>query len=462
MGFREWVQGRRGSAPPKPVPAQTRPRPVDARWVSGGETVEVAGFTVPGLVYAGHGLPAVGDRSGPEPALLDGSLPVDADRPDWDGKAMGYWPAYGQIPPECRAAYLTWQAGERPAGTAVGYVFLFLFGLERRALVDGADRDVVGGEVVRLLSLYDDHRSFRRYATAFVDLLDGLGASDASRRAPPSPLTGRRDLPARLKIGLGELAADGRPVDPTWALAWVRAHPQVRLRTPVRRCPEQFDALFTQRYAARYGDGLILRPNETALTLSYQPASGSFDAPVVHTLDALPDVTTPPGEVVDLVEACTRDLDRYSRWLRRHPDEADSPAARARLPRELRTGPRGPVVLDPARIRARTAESDEVASLLAAVFADEAPVSAGTVGTPEPAGLLGLDAPHAAFLESLLAKPSWTQGEVAAEASAAGVLPAGALDTINEAALDAYGESLCKPTDDGLELNPDVFEELTR
>lgn len=95
-------------------------------------------------------------------------------------------------------------------------------------------------------------------------------------------------------------------------------------------------------------------------------------------------------------------------------------------------GPR----LDQALIQRRVAESDAAATLLSTIFEEgtEEPVH------EQPAPVAGLDATHSALLRALGERPAWTREEFESVAAAHGLLPAGALDMLNEAAIDATGD----------------------
>jgi len=64
--------------------------PGDAAWVPAGQTVSIGGFSISGgLIYVGRHLP--GPASGkPDPALVDPSLTIDRQAPDYVGAHMGY------------------------------------------------------------------------------------------------------------------------------------------------------------------------------------------------------------------------------------------------------------------------------------------------------------------------------------------------------------------------------------
>ncbi|TKJ19383.1 hypothetical protein A6V29_10155 [Blastococcus sp. CCUG 61487] len=192
----------------------------------------------------------------------------------------------------------------------------------------------------RLLDLYGDNHSFRRYAT---DLLQWATPIDTGRRyhsAPPAPADWGYDLPFDVCIGLGQLLADGRPIPAAWAQAWWQQHPESRTRTPVKRCPEQFAAAFATLYTRRFGDGLIVKENKKRLQLDYRPASAGLPG---GTRDlGLPDVRALRGPVTkfaEIAEQATNDLDAYSRYLGRSGADPGSPAALAVLPPYLNAVP---------------------------------------------------------------------------------------------------------------------------
>lgn len=324
-------------------------RPSTARWIPPGETAEVAGFPLPnGMLYVGSSLPPVKEWAlEAEPALLDPSLPIDKRSADFDGRLMTYWPSYSTIPPACRSAYLQWLAGGRNSPTAgIGYVFLFFYGLERRLLFDNTrsevsptEADSIRAEVARLLGIYRNSNSFRRYASTFHDLNLLLRRSfDVDEIKPPQQRDGW-ELPIATRLALGVFASEEKPLSAEWALSWVLTSPEVPLRTPAQRCPDEFRELFLLRYRDSFGDGIRLRPNKTRLKIDYQPASASFGGPVTLTAD-LPDVARTSAtldRLRKLAEQASQELDPFSRWVGRTGETA-SPPAIALLPAPLARG----------------------------------------------------------------------------------------------------------------------------
>jgi uncharacterized tellurite resistance protein B-like protein len=296
-------------------------------------------------VYLGSRAPSA-DGSIIEPSLIDPSLPVDWSNPDHAGVTMGYWPSYGDIDPRARAAYLTWLAdGRKHPGAYIGYVFLFLYGIERRFLLDlgcnasAPESVALLDEVRRLLHIYGDSGSFRGYAGEFIDLLESTRLVQGNIE-PPVWSPGRRDwrVPASVRIALGRYIAAGYPIPAVWALSYLRHHPEGYLRTPAERCVSEYDQLFKIRYQERFGEGIQLRPTAARLSFDYRAASGGFGRSIKATPADLPDVTRITG-FIDKLKVLggevTDELDAYSRFIGRRPDEAATPAAVALLPPEL-------------------------------------------------------------------------------------------------------------------------------
>jgi uncharacterized tellurite resistance protein B-like protein len=309
--------------------------------------VNIAGFDiVGGLLYVGTGVPSASGAM-VEPALIDPRLPLDMHHPDWNGHGLDYWPSYAAIPPASRAAYLHWLAdGRRHPGVPIGYVFLYFYGLERRTFCElwrdraiaAYELPIIRDEVRRLLSLFGEQSSFRGYATEFAQVLDALIVMGTGIGPVPPAVTEEQTPSLPLRAGLGQFAAHGRPVPPEWALAWIRSHPEYRLRTAATRCAREFDALFRTRYARRHSDGLVVRPGRKEITLAYRPASGGFlDAPTL-TLQGIPDVLIQAAatrKLVALADECTSELEAYSRFIARSPEAGASVQAQALLPPEL-------------------------------------------------------------------------------------------------------------------------------
>ncbi len=165
-------------------------------------------------------------------------------------------------------------------------------------------------------------------------------------------------------------------------------------------------------------------------------------------------------------------VDRVLIYAALHQDIATSrgatgPAA-SRQGKPGAAGPLGlatkaPLVLDRVAIGRIREETRGVSELLAAVYADDAPMTTAAPALAAPdlslpdapapdapasgaggmAGLPpGLDAAHATFVQALLASGEWPRAAYEAEARRHGLMPDGATETINDWAFDLFNEAL--------------------
>lgn len=117
-------------------------------------------------------------------------------------------------------------------------------------------------------------------------------------------------------------------------------------------------------------------------------------------------------------------------------------------------------------ITRKLTETAAVSTLLASIFTNEGAVA----GAPEVAPVAspsevgqgrrgGLDQAHSRLLAELATRSSWSSADFAELAAKHGVMPSGALDVINEVAMEITGEPVVEG-DDELAVNGDALEEL--
>lgn len=323
------------------APSRWGRQPVrNARWVRAGEIVEVAGTRIAGgMLYVGTSLPQPG-RGGNENCLVNTKCKVATSGADVAGRTVDYWPSYGAIRPTARRAYVDWLAGGRSDPSySIGYVFLFLYGLEYRLFVDGAVADAgdVAAELRRLLAIYDN-RSFQGYGRRLAEFAEAAAATECP--SPSVDLCGAKDLRTSVRFAIGRKVAAGESLSADEALAWVLAHPATRRRAVFERCLPEIGKLWRARFEDDHPHGLVVEPPERHLRLSYQAASATFSKSVGATWAGkpIPDVLEAIEAARSLrerLEDCAEDLDRFSRHLGARPDARGTPAAAALLPREL-------------------------------------------------------------------------------------------------------------------------------
>ena len=351
-----WVLARFGASVAAPGPARRAPevkskgttRPAKktrrrprrpARWIESGKTVVVAGRRINGKIYLG-----------PEPrrdtwslagsGFIDPRLSVAKIGSDYTGDSIPYWPRYGAISPRERATYLDWLAsGRSDTRIGPGYVFLFFYGLERRFFLDASNEEekrLLVAEVERLLAVYGENGSIRQYMTAFLDaariVLDPTG--DAEPRFERSGY----ELPLGLRVAIGQMAKERRPLSADWLLGWYATHPETRFRTPANRAFPEFKALFKLLFDDRFPKGLKIYKPKRLIRAHYVAASKEFDVDLERYLGDIPDIsgTSKPVKLAkEIVDEATDSLDKFSRFLGRNPQGRNTIEAHALMPERL-------------------------------------------------------------------------------------------------------------------------------
>jgi len=214
-----------------------------------------------------------------------------------------------------------------------------------------------------------------------------------------------------------------------------------------------------------------IRQRLEALTRAQRTSIGDFLVTV-----ATADGVTSPREVKTLsriYELLGLDPDRVHQRLRPTHTLGRPPGSTATTGRKPTAG----IGLDQAAVAAKLRESEEVAALLSAVFTDEdtppdtparqapaapaAPQQNGRPPAPQsaPPTVAGLDAAHSALLRSLAERSTWPRSDFHALAARHGLMPDGAVDTLNELALDVTGNPVIDG-DDPMDIDTDVLQEL--
>lgn len=297
----------------------------DRAWIPSGAHATVAGFSLPGLVYVGRVLPRMDGYGRNDSCLIDPGLAVSKSNGDTSGQHMDYWPAYESMRPSSRRGLLEWLSGGRSdPGAYIGYVFVFLYGLERRGVLERSreDRPAIRAEVERLLSVHGHNGSFHRYATDLLSALDVLDLEPGQDPAPVFVQSGG-DVPPSVRIAVGSRIRDGRPIEADWLLAWTMSHPETRVRTPARRAFDHLRTEFAFEFTRRHpSGGLLLKGRKgKGASIPYRAASGSFTVGLESVgVEALADLSRYPEALTagrELLEICTGRLDAFSRHLGR-------------------------------------------------------------------------------------------------------------------------------------------------
>ena len=334
----EWSASSTGSprAVEDSIGRSRRTRKSAARWIQPSDTETVAGRKVGGMIYLGSE-PRRDDWKRVGGAFIDPGLHVAKVGSDFSGVGTSYWPSYGDISPRERATYLDWLAGGRSdRRIGPGFVFLYFYGLERRFFVDApADEEkrLLVAEIRRLLEIYGENHSVQRYLETFLDAAH-IALEPAEDAEPRFEKVGY-ELPLGLRVAIGRMAKEGRPLSADWLLGWYLAHPETGLRTPATRAFPEFKALFRVLFDERYPHGLKIRTPNRILRARYTAASGAFEVDLNRFLGEIPDISS-LSKLLNvakvLVDEATDALGKYSRFLGRNPEGRNSIEAHALLP----------------------------------------------------------------------------------------------------------------------------------
>jgi tellurite resistance protein len=296
-------------------------------------------LAIPGMVYVGSRLPT-GGGYGVENCLIDPGLTVARSAPDRTGSTMPYWPSYSSVSPEARLAYLQWHAtGRQDPSYDVGYPFLFLYGLERRLLVDRsyAEAEAIAKETESLLRVYGDNRSIRRYAGELLDVALALSPDESrvEQAAKGAMRAGTTTLASH--VFLGRHVQSGRSLDAEAAMVWCLGTPGIQVGATVRRAMPELSALFSHRFAQSFPNGFPCPRPTGRIAIQYRAASGTFTASAPEMVGRLPDLLSVevPDALRTMFETCAADVSAFGRFLKREPAGRESLEAARLLPPEI-------------------------------------------------------------------------------------------------------------------------------
>ena len=282
-----------------------------------------------------------------EPSTIESALPVNLN-PDGATLELPYWPNYRDMTPPQRGVYQRWLVtGRRNPDIAIGYVFVYFYGLERRLLVDQKDYAQILREISRLLSIYSSNRSFRRYAlTLFwlgTNLMIHAGKTEDVPISEVLKVEGRWDEQI-LGLCLSVFNYLNLPVPSTLALRLAENDPRSVRSVVKKRHSELFRKLFRQQYKKQYPDRMtISRVGKRPLTHQYQAASSALNwrEDIASSIPELPNVLAIGSQFKPLVEIwnrCIEELKQYDKTRRKSSSGDYTTEAYEALPAALRHG----------------------------------------------------------------------------------------------------------------------------
>ena len=349
------------------------------RWCGAGLNVSLVGAVQMRLcspmVYIFDG-PAGSQND--EPAAIDMRLPVAEREYAPTNRELNYWPRFDSLTAGQRRYYLNWLSKRRTSiPIELGYTFLFIYGLERRALVDQSDHEVIFREVLHLRSLYSAsgqsvNRSFESYSMSFlwflVFLRPQLFVLADIQQLLQSPVKWREHSASALYwFALTKTAL------PDWAaLRIAQCLPNAQQSVVTKRIGQEFDRLFCVRYKRRFPAGFQPLLSDHRRAYAYRPSSAA-----IRPIECIaPDPLSPASHYEPLSETwneCISELHKLSVLVGKNEDAKSTAEAWEAMPGELRHGTLHPVTDDFCRI----VEASKVVLGFTVVLASELAVLIG-------------------------------------------------------------------------------------
>lgn len=286
-----------------------------------------------------------------EPSAIDLSASVSPPgQKDFDHD-FGYWPSYTRLTSPQRRTYVEWLAGGRSTvPPSVGYVFLFIYGLERRALAENATDDIslIFDEVVRLRSLYTTagtamNRSLDGYTASFLWFLamkfpEQVGDDRFRTWCHGYALDHEYGWSEDHVAALTSWFAMREQALPEWAAFSLAAQLPKSVQSVVaRRVAGQLRDLFSRRFVTQFPSGVELRVSKRSKRFPYRPASAALPAFTIDQPNPM-GVSSQFDVLADLWNTCVDDLRKLSSIVKDDVAAELTADAWEATPPELRDG----------------------------------------------------------------------------------------------------------------------------
>jgi uncharacterized tellurite resistance protein B-like protein len=217
-----------------------------------------------------------------EASCLYKGLPIGTPLDEGKG-VLGYWPRYSEINPNQRANYLEWLANDKKGKlTDMGYAFIFFYGLERRALLEKKDINLIIKIVIHLLGRYPSSNSFNSYLGSFIAyIIARVGITKFNEKW--FNFIFKKTSIYRTEEGLAVILAwfhlNKKPLPLNWARRVAELDHRSSRSVVVKRVSEEFDKLFMLKYQNRFNQGMYLDAAKKDRAIYYTPASPTMPKP---------------------------------------------------------------------------------------------------------------------------------------------------------------------------------------
>ncbi|MGJ8724620.1 MAG: TerB N-terminal domain-containing protein [Roseibacillus sp.] len=341
----------------RPTPQTERTEDnIPLQWVPFEQSTRIQGYKINGGFYA------VSNNSVDfyEPSAITANDKVASPAPA-DQFSSSYYPSYAYLTPAEKASYLLWLkeglVDPQPLQRNHGYVFIYFYGLERRALYEQEDIAEVIKVGMHLLATYGPakpKRSFVSYSSEFLHFLGTRLTPESYRSLWPSllPLHPEKVSENVLSFVTGNLATLEEPLTSELAYLIAQQHDDSRRSVVISRTGEKFRQLFEAKFNQGYPDGLPLKGSKREKKIRYQTANASLTPRMMSgslpsdafqaTIPNVFGIKSQFRKLPQIWNECIDELFGYSRTVQKlkqahSPNDEERLAAWLQLPRELRT-----------------------------------------------------------------------------------------------------------------------------
>ena len=315
------------------------------RWIPKGESIEVGGRRIAGMVYVTDTERSKLSREEDLRLCINTTVPVAKRRKKYKAYHDEYYEHYCNISSTARAVYLDWlESGRESKKYTLECIMRYFAGLERRFMYDDPglkEKEDILAEIERLLGVYGSDEFIEYYLRVFRDFAVTLTYPNEV-----APLIDKENtkFPLSLAIGLGRLVMQKKRINADWALSWYLCTPELTRSKVVYQCWQEFIVLFRQVFMKQYPNGLYVRSQGFTVVVEYYAISAddfykefTFKASDGKTVPDIVSLSKPIDQLEEIAHETVATLKSFNSYLQRNPDGRGTVDALARLPRSLWT-----------------------------------------------------------------------------------------------------------------------------